>query len=137
MKPKLEKAIVATKVILFILLTGLVIYDISIAVRGLWNATLSNQTTTFSSMFPFIPYAWGVLTFHFFGGKVGRRLFGDIPRLRFAIWVPVSIFFLILSIINLFSTIAIVNFMGEYLLLPLLIGQAFGLLWYQIKRIEQ
>jgi len=131
---KLKKAIITTKIILFIVTTGLIAYDITVLAKGTDDATISFQTTTISEHFILIPVAWGVLAFHFFGSKLGKKLFGKIPKLRYAIWIPASFILLVLCIVNLFKPIPFIVFMENYLLIPLFLGQFLGLFWYQDKK---
>lgn len=135
MQLTLKKAIFITKLILMVVTTVIISWDVYVITRGnVDDATISYQMTTISEKFPFIPIAWGVLSLHFFGSKVGKKLFGKISKLRYAIWIPIGVLLLTLCIINLFKPIVFINLMGNYLLIPLFMGQALGLLWYQEKK---
>ena len=122
-----------TRRILYTITFSLIAYDIVIAVLREWTATISKQTMLLSERFIALPVMGGLLLAHFWYGKIGRKLFGHIPRLRYAIWIPIAAFFLIISVVGLFKDIAALHWLGDNLYLPAIIGQCLGILWWQEK----
>jgi hypothetical protein len=96
------------------------VFDICALVLGGVDSTISMVIWNFSKSFAFMPYAWGALASHFFAPNFFRK----IPRLRYFIWIPISIGVLVLSII----------YYPARLIHPFLvffIGIAVGLCWSQ------
>jgi hypothetical protein len=130
---KAKRLIKITQVLLLVVTSILIGYDVYVAITGIFSATISKQTQYFSVQFPAIPVLWGLLEGHFFYGKIGRKLFGGIPVLRYFIWIPIVTVIVILCVINLFTPIAFIVFLGEWLFVPSMFGQLIGLFWWQNK----
>jgi len=111
---------------LFLLVaTGIVvIFDIVVLIAGGYEATISYQVFCSSWNIPFIPFACGTLMSHFFAPDFFSK---KIPRLRYAIWITISAFFLFISI--KFYPLHIHPFV------VLLLGMINGCLWAQRKEI--
>ena len=126
----MEKAKKVTRIFLASVLGACLVYDIVIVVLKLWGATLSKETTFISVRFIGIPVMWGVLAAHFFMGRIGRKLFGKISKLRYAIWIPIAVFIVTISIVGCFREIPALIWLGQRLYIPLFFGQVLGLLWW-------
>lgn len=122
----MNKAIKITKISLLITFTLIVLYDIIIVVFAGEEATVSNVTLWAGIRLAFVPYAWGVMTSHFFLGKIGRALFG-LGKWRFFVWIPISISALIMA----FVPSALQLWLSSNLYAPLIAGELVGLYWAQ------
>lgn len=123
-----------TRTSIIVIFAVALIYDIIIACLRAWDATISNQTKLLAEMFPALAVAHPLLGSHFFLSKYGEKIFWRISRIRFYIWIPIASVCLILSTINLFVAISFVVWASEHLLVPYLIGQVLGLMWYQYPK---
>ena len=133
----MKKAIKLTKIFSLCVLTVVVVYDVIIGpILGLWEATVSNITYWSGLRLLFAPFAWGVLTSHFWMSKLGRKLFG-IDNWRYAVWIPIGTVVLVMSIVGAKLLLSpVVWMMNDNLWVPLLAGQLVGLLWAQEKPKE-
>ncbi len=130
----MKKFIKITKALLLSVLIILVVYDIVIVCLRAFDATISYQTWMASEKFIFFPVMWGTMATHFFASKIGKKLFGRIPKIRFAIWIPQGAVLLIICIIGLFKTIPALVWVGDNLYIPLVYGMGLGLMWYKEKK---
>lgn len=120
------KAIKVTKIALFIAATIALIYDVVIVIIEP-AATISKVTLWAGIRLAIVPYAWGVLTSHFWLGKIGRKLFG-LGKWRFFVWIPISVGVLMLS---LFGPMKLITWTSNNVWSPLFLGLLLGLFWAQ------
>jgi len=130
MKSKLIKI---TRAGIYTITAIALIYDIFVAITKIWDATISHQMWFLGEKFPIVAIAYPLLGSHFFLSKYGKKLFGFLNNWRYVIWISISAYFLVLSIINLFVPIDQIVWMSNNLIFPYLLGSILGLMWYQEK----
>lgn len=123
--------IITTKILLIAGPIIYIIWDIIVAGTNHWSATLSKIMKKSAIAFPFIAFAWGVITSHFFLHKEGMALFSFMDKIRYAVWIPLASLFLIFMIIGWIRKSPYLTYMGDHLIMPLLMGVFLGLIWYQ------
>ena len=113
---------------------GVVFYitwDIIIATVTKFKVTLSDIIRDAAVAFPFIAFAWGVITAHWFLSKYGLMIFHRLDKIRFYIWIPIAVLFLGSMILALIKKSAYYYFMSNDLIIPWAFGIVLGLMWYQ------
>lgn len=131
----MKKTIKITKILLLVITSVIIVYDVVVKALGYDEATVSNITYWSGLRLVFVPYVWGVITAHFWLSKIGGKLFG-FKKWRYFVWIPISVLFLVFTLIGSVDGSHLTNlslYFGQNLWIPLLLGECMGLLWAQEK----
>lgn len=114
----------ATKIIILVTTALMIIYDIFAVCLG-WG-TLSRVIITWSQIFIFIPYAFGVLGVHFFyPHKQGIKTWQLIT------FISISVLVLGYCIAAIFMNDVFTEFLKRWPIILMFIGMPVGYLWVQ------